>query len=121
MKNQTPPCIRERSATQATSSAKRTPIYALPDPVRRRRLVEAVHRELGHLNSALPALLTEVEVARVLKGIVGTLRNRRQAHSPLPRHVTVGRSAMYKAEDVADVILGTPLDLSHPSRSSRGP
>ena len=106
MKTLTQPRFRERLATQATTTLQRTSFNALPDPERRRRLVEAIHRELGHSHSALPAMLTEDEVARVLKRTIGTLRNRRWAGLPVPRYLTVGRSVMYEAEDVADFLLG---------------
>ena len=100
------PRIHECSAHQTAGSATRTAFRDLPDPERRRRLVEAIHRELGHSHSALPAMLTENEVARVLKRTIGTLRNRRWAGLPVPRYLTVGRSVMYEAEDVADFLLG---------------
>jgi hypothetical protein len=99
-------CIQKCPVHQTTGSAARTTFRDLPDPERRRRLVEAIHRELGHTHSALPAMLTENEVARVLKRTIGTLRNRRWAGLPVPRYLTVGRSVMYEAEDVADFLLG---------------
>jgi hypothetical protein len=77
----------------------------LPDPERRRRLVEAIHVHLGHMSPHLPALLTEEELARVLRRSVSTLRNRRWAGLPLPRHVTVGRSLLYEPLAVADFLL----------------
>ncbi|MDP1592332.1 MAG: hypothetical protein Q8M07_31510 [Prosthecobacter sp.] len=54
----------------------------------------------------LPVLLTEEELARVLRRSVGTLRNRRWAGLPVPRYLTVGRSVMYEAEAVVDFLLG---------------
>jgi hypothetical protein len=81
-------------------------INALLDSERRRRLVEAIHVHLGHMSPHLPVLLTEEELARVLRRSVSTLRNRRGAGLPLPRHVLVGRYPMYLPEDVADFILG---------------
>lgn len=100
------PRIHECPAHQTTGSAAKSTFRDLPDPERRRRLVEAIHRELGHSHSALPAMLTENEVARVLKRTIGTLRNRRWAGLPVPRYLTVGRSVMYEAEDLADFLLG---------------
>ena len=99
------PRIHESPAHQTNGSATRTIFHDLPNPERRRRLVEAIHRELGHSHSALPAMLTEDEVARVLKRTIGTLRNRRWAGLPVPRYLTVGRSVMYEAEDVVDFLL----------------
>ncbi len=99
------PRIQERPARQTTTSQTRTSFQDLPDDERRRRLVEAIHRELGHSHSALPAMLTEVEVARVLKRTIGTLRNRRWAGLPVPRYLTVGRSVMYEPLDVVDFLL----------------
>lgn len=100
------PHFHERPARQTTASQAHTPFRELPDDERRGRLVEAIHRELGHTSTQLPAMLTEDEVARVLKRTVGTLRNRRWAGLPVPRFLTVGRSVMYEAEDVADFLLG---------------
>ncbi len=97
------PRIQERPARQTSST--RTSFRDLPDDERRRRLVEAIHRELGHPPSQQPALLTEDQVARVLKRTVGTLRNRRWAGLPVPRHVLVGRSVLYEPLDVVDFML----------------
>ncbi|MFA7332464.1 MAG: hypothetical protein WC326_15450 [Candidatus Delongbacteria bacterium] len=99
------PRIHERPARQIAVCQTRTPFQDLPDDERRSRLLDAVHRELGHTSSALPALLTEVEVARVLKRTIGTLRNRRWAGLPVPRYLTVGRSVMYEPLDVVDFLL----------------
>ncbi|MDP2361835.1 MAG: hypothetical protein Q8O14_13975 [bacterium] len=99
------PLIHERPARQTTVSQAHTAFRDLPDEERRRRLVEAIHRELGHAPARQPALLTEVEVARVLKRTVGTLRNRRWAGLPVPRHVVVGRMVLYEPLDVVDFML----------------
>jgi hypothetical protein len=96
-------------------------LYALPDSERRRRLVEAIHAHLGHMSPQLPALLTEEELARVLRRSVGTLRNRRWAGLPLPRHVLVGRYPMYLPEDVADFILGIGPRLGDPLQAVDAP
>ncbi len=105
MRPMTPPRIQERPARQTATSQTRTAFRDLPDEERRVRLLEAIHQELGHPPSRRPALLTEVQVAGVLKRTVGTLRNRRWAGLPVPRHVVVGRQVLYEPLDVVDFML----------------
>lgn len=103
------PRIQERPARQSALASARTAFHDLPDDERRRRLLEAIHRELGHPADAWPALLSEDEVARILKRSVGTLRNRRWAGHALPRHIHVGRSVLYEPVELVDFLLaGTP-------------
>jgi hypothetical protein len=77
MRTQTSPHTGTGSVGQPSADTPPSDINALPDPERRRRLVEAIHVHLGHMSPHLPALLTEEELARVLRRSVSTLRNRR--------------------------------------------
>lgn len=105
MKTQTPPYFGTGFAGQTPADSHPPDSHALPDSERRRQLVEAIRAQLGHTSPLLPAFLTEDELARVLRRSVGTLRNRRWAGLPLPRHVTVGRSLLYEPLAVADFLL----------------
>ncbi len=106
---------RERATrTQPVAPAVTQPTPA-PNPhvlAQRQVLIDDMHRELGYAPPFLPAMLTEKEIARVLKKSVSTLQTRRWAGNPMPAHTRIGKTVMYRAADVADFILSHTIGAS---------
>lgn len=71
------------------------------------QLVDDLYRELNYAPPRLPALLTEFEVARLLKRSLTTLRCRRCIGKPMPAYSRIGRTVVYRPADVADYILAS--------------
>lgn len=67
-------------------------------------LVEDIYRQLGY-SDPRPALITEADLASILRMKVPTLQCRRSSGKPMPPHTRAGRGVLYRPRDVAAFIL----------------
>lgn len=83
-----------------------------PDPVQPHdeaailSLIEDIYRQLGYTDPR-PALITEADLASILRMKVPTLQCRRSSGKPMPPHTRAGRGVLYRPRDVAAYILSS--------------
>lgn len=82
----------------------------IPDAVMQ-SLVEDIHRQLGHDPTRPPALLTEVEAARILHQRPHTLQNWRCAGCKSLPWRKIGSATLYRARDLAAFIEGSKKEF----------